>query len=92
MPITKQDLMDTDPEEVFDWEVDNLEARLRELGITIGTKWLTVKQSKPKVDEPSKPKDPTVMMMEASRWKHQDGSIKMEMSAIVTIVMTDRSR
>ena len=38
MPVTKQELVGMDPEEVFEWEVDNLDAGLEELGITIGTK------------------------------------------------------
>ena len=75
MPVIKQDLMDTVPEEVFDWEVDNLEAGLSELGVIIGTKWSkskkamefnrAISQQEPKDVKPSKPKDPTVMMMKA---------------------------
>ena len=31
--------MDLDPIEVLDWEVERLEAGLKELGITIGVSW-----------------------------------------------------
>ena len=50
MPVIKQDLVGMDPEEVFQWEVDNLDVCLEELGITIGTKCSKSK----KVDELNK--------------------------------------
>ena len=34
--MSKLDLLDLDPIEVLDWEVEKLEAGLKELGITIG--------------------------------------------------------
>ena len=45
MPVTKQDLVDMDPEEIFECEVDNLDAGLKELGITDCTKWSKSKKA-----------------------------------------------
>ena len=39
MEMSKLELMDLDPIEVLDWEVERLEAGLKELGITIGVSW-----------------------------------------------------
>ena len=39
MEKSKIDLLDLDPIEVLDWEVEKLEAGLKELGITIGVSW-----------------------------------------------------
>ena len=74
MPVTNQDLVDMDPEEIFEWEVDNLDAGLDELGITVGTKWSKSKKAyelnkailevKPKNFEQSKPMDSNIMMMQ----------------------------
>ena len=50
MHVTKQNLVGMDPEEMFELEVDNLDAGLEELGITIGTKWSKSK----KANEPKK--------------------------------------
>ena len=36
MEMSKQELLELDPEEVFDWEVEKLEAGLKELGVAIG--------------------------------------------------------
>ena len=70
MTVTKQDLGDMDPEEIFEWEVDNLDAGLKEFGITIGTKWSKSKEAyqldkailevKPKNFEQSKPMDSNI--------------------------------
>ena len=37
--MSKLELMDLDPIEVLDWEVERLDAGLKELGITIGVSW-----------------------------------------------------
>ena len=34
MPVTKQDLVDMDTEEIFEWEVDNLDAGLTLLSLS----------------------------------------------------------
>ena len=39
MKMSKLELLDLDPIEVLDWEVEKLEAGLKELGITIGVSW-----------------------------------------------------
>ena len=43
MAVTKQQMMNMDPEDIFDWDVEMLDAGLKELNITIGSTW-----SKPK--------------------------------------------
>ena len=63
-----------DPEEVFEWEVDDLDAGLEELGVTVGTKWSKSKKAyelskaildvEPKNFEQSKPVDSNIMMMQ----------------------------
>ena len=74
MSVTRQELVDTDPEEVFEWEVENLEAGLEVLGITVGTKWSKSKkanelnkalmQMKPKDIEMPKSADPNYLMIQ----------------------------
>ena len=39
MEMSKLERMELDPIEVLDWEVERLEAGLKELGITIGVSW-----------------------------------------------------
>ena len=39
MEMSRLELLDLDPIEVLDWEVEKLEAGLKELGITIGVSW-----------------------------------------------------
>ena len=39
MEMSKSELLDLDPIEVLDWEVEKLEAVLKELRITIGVSW-----------------------------------------------------
>ena len=39
MEMSKLELLDLDPIEVLDWEVEKLEAGLKELGITIAVSW-----------------------------------------------------
>ena len=39
MAVTKQQIMNMDPDEIFDWDVEMLDAGLKELGITIGSTW-----------------------------------------------------
>ena len=43
MAATRDQMMEMDPEDVLDWEVESLEAGLKELNITVGVRW-----SKPK--------------------------------------------
>ena len=45
MELSKQELLEMDPEEVLEWEVDRLEAGLKELGITIGVSWTKSKKA-----------------------------------------------
>ena len=39
MATSKDTMLEMDPKEVFGWDVDNLDAGLKELSITIGTDW-----------------------------------------------------
>ena len=39
MTTSKDTPMELDPKEVFGWDVDNLDAGLKELSITVGTDW-----------------------------------------------------
>ena len=39
MEMSREELLDLDPIEVLDWELEKLEAGLKELGITIGVSW-----------------------------------------------------
>ena len=97
MAVTRQQLMDMDPEEVFEWEVENLEAGLKELGVTVGTKWSKSKkayelnkaiiQIKPKDIEMSKPADPNYFMMKAlqamqEQMQQQNQAMAAQMEAI----------
>ena len=80
MTVTKQDLGDMDPEEIFEWEVDNLDAGLKELEITIGAKWSksnkayelnkAISEVKPKNFEQSKPMDSNIMLMQLMQTMH----------------------
>ena len=45
MAGTKQLLLGMDPDEVFDWDSDNLDAGLKELDITIGKSWSKSKRA-----------------------------------------------
>ena len=38
MVVTKDQMMEMDPEEVLDWEVESLEVGLKELNVTVGAK------------------------------------------------------
>ena len=40
MATNKEAMMDMDPKEVFGWDVENLDAGLKELNVTIGTDWV----------------------------------------------------
>ena len=75
MELSKQELLEIDPEEVLDWDVDKLEAGLKELDITIGVSWSKSKKAcelnkaleKIKNDDQDKqmPMDPNVYMLQA---------------------------
>ena len=81
MEMTKQELMDLDPEDVFEWEVEKLEAGLKELGITIGISWSKSKKAnelnkaleKMKIDnqENQTPMDPNMFMIQALQQMQQ---------------------
>ena len=45
MATSKDAMMEMDPEVVFGWDVDNLDAGLKELDITIGTDWTKPKKA-----------------------------------------------
>ena len=40
MATNKDAMMDMDPKDVFGWDVENLDAGLKELNVTIGTDWV----------------------------------------------------
>ena len=75
MELSKQELLEMDPEEVLEWEVDRLEAGLKELGITIGVSWTKSKKvhelikALEKIDkdatETQMPTDPNFYMIQA---------------------------
>ena len=39
MSTSKEDMLNMDPEAVFEWEVEALDAGLKEFGVTIGKTW-----------------------------------------------------
>ena len=75
MPLTKEEIEKIDPEEVFEWDVDALDAALKELNVTIGSSWskskkaheLTkaISEAKPKAFEMTSTSDPNAMMFQA---------------------------
>ena len=40
MATNKEAMMDMDPKDVFGWDVENMDAGLKELNVTIGTDWV----------------------------------------------------
>ena len=75
MAGTKEQMMEMDPEEVFEWDVETLDAGLKELNVTIGTSWSkskkareldkAIEQLKSKDFEKPKTSDPNVLMLQA---------------------------
>ena len=77
MALTKQEMMELDPEEVFEWEVEKLDEGLKELDVTIGKGWTKSKKanelnkvllqnastSQPKMSDQTA--DPSLMMFQA---------------------------
>ena len=45
MAATREQMMEMDPEEVFEWEVDNLDVGLKQLNVTVGVKWTKPKKA-----------------------------------------------
>ena len=45
MAATREEMLGMDPDEVFDWDSDNLDAGLKELDITIGKSWSKSKKT-----------------------------------------------
>ena len=45
MAATRDQMMEMDPQEVFEWEVDMLESGLKELNVTVGVKWTKPKKA-----------------------------------------------
>ena len=45
MAATREQMLEMDPQEVFEWEVDMLEAGLKELNVTVGVKWTKPKKA-----------------------------------------------
>ena len=39
MAVTREKMLGIDPDEIFDWDSDNLDAGLEKLGMTIGKNW-----------------------------------------------------
>ena len=74
MSVTKQEMLEMDPNDIFEWEVENLEAGLIEFGITISAKWTksrkamefneAILQTKSLEVEPAKPQDYNMMMLQ----------------------------
>ena len=81
MDVTKENMMKMDPEEVYDWDVENLDAGLKELKITIGTTWSKSKKARelqkaieqPNAKEVEMPKssDPNVLMLQVLQHMQQ---------------------
>ena len=82
MAATKEELMQMDTEEIFDWDVDTLDAALKELNVTVGIGWSKSKKAhelnkeignmKVKDEEKSKVNsDPNMFMMQANPKKNQ---------------------
>ena len=75
MALTKEEIEKIDPEEVFEWDVETLDAALKELNVTIGSSWSKSKKEheltkaisgvKPKDIEIPKNSDPNVMIFQA---------------------------
>ena len=45
MAVQRAELLGMDPDDVFDWDSDNLDAGLKELDITIGKNWSQSKKA-----------------------------------------------
>ena len=45
MAVTREKMLGMDPDEIFDWDAENLDAGLEELGITIGKNWSKSKKA-----------------------------------------------
>ena len=45
MATYKESMMKMDPKDVFGWDVENLDAGLKEMNITIGTDWVKARKS-----------------------------------------------
>ena len=39
-------MLGIDPEEVFSWDGDSIDAALKQLDVTVGTKWIKTKKAK----------------------------------------------
>ena len=75
MSLTKEQLMEMDTEEIFDWTVEKLDAALKELNVTGATAWnkskkareldKAIEKMKTKEVEDSKVRsDPTMLMFQ----------------------------
>ena len=88
MSVSAQDMLEIDPNDVFFWEVENLEAGLAELGIMIepkqsqSRKVYELKQAILRIKsikfEPVKPKDPNMMMMRYIKAMQQQMAAQMD--------------
>ena len=45
MSITEEKMIEMEPEGVFEWNVDELDAGLREFNVTVGTNWTKSKKA-----------------------------------------------
>ena len=45
MAVTREKMLGMDPDEIFDWDAENLDAGLNELSITIGKSWSKSKKA-----------------------------------------------
>ena len=91
MEMSRLELLDLDPIEVLDWEVERLEAGLKELGITIGVSWSKSRKAHElnkaleliKIDdqENQAPVDSNVFMIQALQQMQQQQSQFMQAQA-----------
>ena len=75
MTLTKEEIEKMDPEEVFEWDVEKLDAALKELNVKVGSSWSKSKKAHELTRaisdvtnneaEVSKSSDPNAMMFQA---------------------------
>ena len=45
MATNKETMLEMDPQDLFSWTVENLDAGLKEMNVTIGTDWVKAKKA-----------------------------------------------
>ena len=46
MSVTKEELMEMDADEIFQWDVEKLDAALKELSVVVGVDWTKTKKAR----------------------------------------------